>query len=100
MAPLTQIASRGQQYALRPRSKPEAMAPRSASACSAAASAERLQVNGVGRLGEVEIGNRLDEIVPLLGGGVLDQVEVGRTKPVERRAGASARTSLDRRSSP
>ena len=40
-APPTQIASRGQQYALRPRSKPEAIAPHSASACRAAARAER-----------------------------------------------------------
>ena len=37
----TQIASLGQQYALSPRSKPEATAPVSASACIAAASAER-----------------------------------------------------------
>ena len=44
------------------------------------------QMNGVSRLGEVEIGDRLDEIVPFLGGGVLDQVEIGRTKPVEGRA--------------
>ena len=43
-------------------------------------------MNRVRWLGEIEIGDRLDEIVPFLGGGVLDQVEVGRAKPVEGRA--------------
>ena len=43
------------------------------------------QMNRVSRLGKVKVGNRLDEIVPFPGRGVLDRVEVGRTKPVERR---------------
>ena len=43
-------------------------------------------MHGVGRLGEIEVGDRLDEIVPFPGRRVLDLVEIGRAKPVERRA--------------
>ena len=39
------------------------------------------QADGVGRLGEVEVGERLDEGVPLPGRRLLDLVEVGRAEP-------------------
>ena len=67
-------------------SNPDAIAPHSASACSAAARADRLRLDRIDRLGKMEVGDRFDEFVPFPRRRLFHLVEVGAAEPVQGRS--------------